>query len=71
MTLKLPALKAALTRAKKSGDPDKVLATVQSAYRTFDETYWPDCWSDWERAKQDALVKKNMFTRIDGRGWPY
>ena len=59
MSLQLPKLKAALTRAKKSGNPDRVLAAVQSAYREFDGNYWPDCWLDWERAKQDALIKKN------------
>lgn len=48
------SLKAALTRAKNSDSPKKVLATVEKAVSRFDETTWPDDWSLWRIALEDA-----------------
>ncbi len=50
----MPALKAALTRAKKKG-PEAVLAEVERAFAAFDSWgCWPDSWHTWNIAKSDA-----------------
>lgn len=48
--------KAALTRAKNSGDPRKVIAACDAAFAAFDEPgmIWPDNWHLWNIARQDA-----------------
>lgn len=53
---RLRAMKASLTRAIKSGDSRRVLATVARAYATFERLGWPDCWSNWQRARDDAAI---------------
>ena len=47
-------LKSKLTRAKNSGDPQKVLAAANEALAIFDEKAAPDNWHLWQRAKEDA-----------------
>lgn len=52
--------KAALTRAVNSGDPDKVVLACRNAVREWDAEQpcggaWPDHWSNWQRALNDAL----------------
>ncbi len=48
--------KSALTRAVKSGDVDKIRATVRAAVVAWDTWQaWPDDWSRWERALNDVL----------------
>lgn len=49
------AQKAALTRAVKTGDPDKVIAACRKAKAEWDAEYWPDDWSRWQRALDDCL----------------
>lgn len=49
--------KAALTRARNSGDPHKLLAAARAGLRSFDTYGWPDQWSDWQRAADDAEAK--------------
>ena len=50
-----PRCKAALTRARNSGDPVKVLEAVEKAYDAFDAWgAWPDDWAHWRVALQDA-----------------
>jgi hypothetical protein len=50
-----PSLKTALTRAKNSGDPVKVLVAVEKAYAAFDRWGgWPDNWHTWNIAVGDA-----------------
>lgn len=46
--------KAALTRARNSGDPAKVLKTVEAAVELWDERVWPDDWSLWRIALEDV-----------------
>lgn len=48
--------KAALTRAKNSGDPVKVLEAVELFIRETDEAGfpWPDSWATWRIALNDA-----------------
>lgn len=50
--------KAALTRAIKSGDPEKIVAACKKAIAAWNQLgYWPDDWSAWERALTDARFK--------------
>jgi len=46
--------KAALTRAINSGDPLKVLDTVEKTLKEWHGKAWPDDWSRWLRALEDA-----------------
>lgn len=50
----LSAERRRLTVAQKSGDPRKVLQACSSAFELFERCGFPDCWSRWERAKEDA-----------------
>ncbi len=61
----LPKLKSRLTKAKKKLDdattPEgrvaaahALIAEVSRAASEFDRHGWPDCWSNWERAANDA-----------------
>ncbi len=59
------ASKSALTRAKNSGDPDKVLKTVTEAVRLFDSKGWPDNWPSWRIALEDAASTLRM-SNIEG-----
>lgn len=48
--------KAALTRATRSGDVDKLVLTIRDTIRVWDEIgAWPDDWSRWQVALDDAL----------------
>jgi hypothetical protein len=51
--------KAALTRAINSDDSDKIVVAVTKAVREWGEApfngAWPDDWSRWQRALDDAL----------------
>lgn len=51
-----PSQKAALTRAVKSGDRDKIIETCAKAVREWDEIgAWPDHWNRWQIALDDAF----------------
>lgn len=55
MSREFPKQKSALTRALKSGDYAKVVATTRKTIAEWNETgAWPDDWSRWERALEDA-----------------
>lgn len=55
MNREAPQLKAALTRAQKSGDPLKILDAVEKAFDAWDEIgAWPDNWHTWNIALRDA-----------------
>ena len=49
------AQKAALTRAVRSGDVEKVKAACRAAVIEWDQHYWPDDWARWQRALDDML----------------
>jgi hypothetical protein len=51
-----PKQKAALTRAVNSKDPTKIKAAVTKAVREWNQYggVWPDDWSRWQRALDDA-----------------
>lgn len=59
--------KAALTRAKKKG-PQAVIKAVDDAMAEWDAKLpaWPDNWSLWQRAKDDALfeIQRNQPVRF-------
>lgn len=59
--------KAALTRAKKQGPVD-VIEEVARAFAEFDSPtgYWPDDWSRWQRAGDDARFQLQL---LSGFGW--
>jgi hypothetical protein len=48
--------RAALTRAKNSGDPEKVVVVVAEAVREWNRPgmIWPDDWPTWRCALWDA-----------------
>jgi len=47
--------KAALTRAVKTKDPEKVKAACKAAIAAWNKQgYWPDDWSRWQRAINDV-----------------
>ena len=46
--------KSALTRAVNSGDPAKVLATVEKTLEQWRGKAWPDDWNRWRIALEDA-----------------
>lgn len=52
----MPGQKAALTRAKKTGDPEVIARVCKAAVREWDEIgAWPDNWHMWQAALNDAL----------------
>ena len=52
----LPKQKAALTRAVKTGDPEKVAAVCKAAVAEWNEIgAWPDNWARWQRALDNML----------------
>lgn len=64
-----PKQKAALTRAKKKGFV-AVLNACKAAVKEWDAIgAWPDDWSTWQRALDDATVQHNLQvvygTRLD------
>jgi Arc/MetJ-type ribon-helix-helix transcriptional regulator len=53
-----PKQKAALTRAVKSGDYRKLADVCRLAVTEWDAIgAWPDHWSNWQRALDDAALK--------------
>lgn len=56
MNRERPAQKAALTRAVKTKDPERIAEVCRAAVRAWSEIgAWPDDWSRWENALNDAL----------------
>lgn len=51
-----PRQKAALTRARKTGDPEKVAKVCVDAMNVWDEIgAWPDDWALFQRTLSDLL----------------
>jgi hypothetical protein len=56
MNREFPRQKAALTRALKSGQRDRVLLTCAATVKAWDEVgAWPDDWSRWQRALDEVF----------------
>ena len=49
--------RAALTRARNSGDPEQIILACRDAVREWNQPglMWPDDWSNWQRALDDVL----------------
>jgi hypothetical protein len=62
----LPKLRSALTRAKNSKDNDKVIAACKHAFARFEIIGYPDQWSNWQRARDDAENNKRMKRPFGG-----
>lgn len=55
---------AALTRAKHSGDPRKIITAVRGARLAFDRDGWPDQWPTWRIALNDLdTIRYDEATR--------
>lgn len=51
-----PSQKAALTRAIKTGDAERIAQVCKDAVQVWDEIgAWPDDWGRWQSALDDAL----------------
>lgn len=50
------AMKSSLTRSINTGDPRRVLATTSKAMAIFEDQGYPDDWSRWQRAAEDARL---------------
>ena len=57
---RLRSLRSALKRALNSNNPRRVLDTVARAYQYFEAEGWPDDWSNWQRAKDDAELSLRL-----------
>lgn len=54
----LTTLRRRLTAAVNSKDQQKIVSTCDAAMRVFEQKGFPDDWSRWERAKQDAQLDR-------------
>jgi len=57
------SLKSSLTRVVNSKDNDKIIAECDRALAIFEEKGYPDNWSNWERAKDDATFAKQRAAK--------
>ena len=57
--------KAALTRAINSGNGRRVLAAVEKATDEWRGKAWPDDWSRWRRALEDASQTERRHARAN------
>jgi len=48
-------LKSRLIRVVNSKDQGKIIAECDAAFAIFEAKGYPDNWSNWQRAKDDAL----------------
>lgn len=57
--------KSALTRAINSKDPAKIIATTVKTVGEWEEKgFWPDAWSRWQRALDDAFnIARDAYVR--------
>jgi hypothetical protein len=56
----LRSLKAAVTRAQNKNDWWGVVSACIKALKVFRERGYPDCWSDFERHRDDAEFQIRM-----------
>lgn len=59
------SLKSKLTRAINSKNNDSIIKTCNEALAIFEAKGYPDSWSNWERAKEDAEFAKQR----EGNSW--
>lgn len=60
--------KGTLTRAKKSKDPDKVIAAIDKADAWFTDRNYPhpDAWPHWESLRDSARMAKRHGYPFNG-----
>jgi hypothetical protein len=51
-------LKTQLTKAIKSGNHARIIEVCDTAFAIFEQKGYPDNWSNWQRAKDDALFAR-------------
>lgn len=51
-------LKWALDKAVATKDYDKIITECNRAFQIFEDMGYPDDWTRWERAKDDAEMAK-------------
>ena len=57
-------LKGRLAKVVKSGDHDAIIAECDAALAEFEKSLgYPDDWSRWERAKDDATFAKRRTAK--------
>ena len=62
-----PKQKSALTRAMKKGYPAVVSACIVAVQEWDSIGAWPDDWSRWQRALDDAALKARVTpSRLEG-----
>ena len=62
-----PKQKSALTRAMKKGYPAVVSACIAAVQEWDSIGAWPDDWSRWQRALDDAALKARVTpSRLEG-----
>ena len=64
MKIEGPKLKAELTRASKKGYTAVLHACIHAVTSWNVIGAWPDNWSHWQRALDDAASKQNHTTRL-------
>lgn len=64
------AQRARLTRAVNSGDPERIVLACRDAVREWNQPgrMWPDDWSHWQRALDDALPWRQRVSLADLTG---
>jgi hypothetical protein len=60
-------LKSRLTRAINSKDHAKVIAECDRAMAIFEDKGYPDSWSRWQRAKEDAITAQRFAKKTMNR----
>jgi hypothetical protein len=60
--------KGALTRARNSKNPDKVIAVIDDAERWFEDNKYPfpDAWPHWESLRDSARMAKHHGYPFNG-----
>ena len=53
-------LKSALAKVVATKDNDKIIAECDRAFKVFEDMGYPDDWSRWQRAKDDAEFYKSF-----------
>jgi len=54
-------IKSALTKAINTKRPQNIIAECDRALAIFEDRGYPDDWSRWERAKEDASFQLRKF----------
>lgn len=65
---RLRSLKAAVTRAQNKKDWQGVIRACNHAITVFQMEGYPDCWSDFQRHKDDAECSLTLNRMLIDRG---